>query len=144
MIFLQHLADDTGGLAERTVRLQPHLIHRVEDAAMHRLQTVAHVGQRATDDHAHRIIQIGAGHLIDDTNRFDDTKLHRFRNPSMWSMYGCGRGDQARIWRIPYSHARASMRKSTRMSTRTQSFYYTISHDPRRLASGIAAHSGEG
>ena len=33
---------------------------------MHRLQAVAHVGQRAADDHAHRVIEVGALHLVGD------------------------------------------------------------------------------
>ena len=47
------------------------LMRRIEDAAVHRLQPVAHVGQRAADDHAHRVIEIGALHLLDDGNRLD-------------------------------------------------------------------------
>ena len=31
---------------------------------MHRLQAVAHVGQRAADDDAHGVIQIGFAHLV--------------------------------------------------------------------------------
>ena len=35
-------------------------MHAEQDAAMHRLQAVANVGQRAADDHAHRVIEIRA------------------------------------------------------------------------------------
>jgi hypothetical protein len=38
--------------------------HRVQHAPVHRLQAVAYVGQRASDDHAHRVIQIGFAHLV--------------------------------------------------------------------------------
>ena len=31
---------------------------------MHRLEAVAHVGQRAADDHAHRVIEVRALHLV--------------------------------------------------------------------------------
>ena len=31
---------------------------------MHGLQPVAHIGQGAPDDHAHRVIQIGSAHLL--------------------------------------------------------------------------------
>src|SRR5690606_31741946 len=41
----------------------PPVIHRVDDAAVHRLETVAHVGQRAGDDHAHRVLDVAALHL---------------------------------------------------------------------------------
>ena len=33
---------------------------------MHRLQPVAHIGQRARHDHAHRVIEVGALHLLFD------------------------------------------------------------------------------
>ena len=49
----------------------PILLHRVEDAAMHGLQAVAHVGQRARYDHAHGVIEIGALHLVDERDGAD-------------------------------------------------------------------------
>ena len=42
-----HVADDLGALLVRPVRLHPGLVHPVEDAPVHGLQPVAHVGQRA-------------------------------------------------------------------------------------------------
>ena len=38
---------------------------------MHRLQPVAHVGQGARHDHAHRVIEIRAPHLLFDRDRRD-------------------------------------------------------------------------
>ena len=38
---------------------------------MHRLHAVAHVGQRPAHDHAHRVIEIGAAHLVGDRDRCD-------------------------------------------------------------------------
>ena len=43
---------------------RPMSLHGVQNAAMHRLQTVAHVGQRAPDDDRHRIVEIRALHLL--------------------------------------------------------------------------------
>ena len=43
---------------------QAHLLHGVQNAAMHRLQSVAHVGQRAANDHRHRIVEIRPPHLV--------------------------------------------------------------------------------
>ncbi len=43
---------------------EAHLLHRVENAAMHRLQSVANVGQRAADDDRHRIVEIRTAHLL--------------------------------------------------------------------------------
>ena len=45
------------------------LVHRIEDAAMHWLQPVAHIGQRTGDDHAHGVIEIRPLHLVDDRDR---------------------------------------------------------------------------
>src|SRR5574341_1193371 len=41
MVFAQHFADDTGALLIGLVRPQAHVIHGVQDAAMHRLEAVA-------------------------------------------------------------------------------------------------------
>ena len=43
VVVAHHVADDARGLARRPVRLQAGLVHRVEHAAVHRLQAVAHV-----------------------------------------------------------------------------------------------------
>src|SRR6185312_4942056 len=59
-----HLADDEGALPVRPVRLQPEVVHRVEHAPVDRLQPVADVGQRAPDDHAHRVVEIRGAHLL--------------------------------------------------------------------------------
>src|SRR5262249_7740853 len=40
------------------------LLHREQDAAMHGLQSVAHVRQGAPDDDAHRIVEIRLAHLV--------------------------------------------------------------------------------
>ena len=38
---------------------------------MDRLQPVPRIGQRAADDHAHRVIEIGTAHLVFDGDRGD-------------------------------------------------------------------------
>ena len=69
MVFTDDVADDARRLAVRLVPLVAVLVHRVEDAAVHRLEAVAGVGQRARHDHAHGVIEIGALHLLDDGDR---------------------------------------------------------------------------
>ena len=64
MILAQHFADDLGALHVLAVVQQSHVVHRVKNAAMHRLQAVAHVGQRAPDDDRHRIVEIRTPHLF--------------------------------------------------------------------------------
>ncbi len=71
MVFADHIADDARRFAVAAV---PHVavhLHRIEDAAMHRLQPVADIGQRAGHDHAHRVIEVGAPHLVFDRDRRD-------------------------------------------------------------------------
>src|SRR6266849_5843417 len=63
VILPHHLTDDARGLAERTIVAQPHLVHRVEDPALHRLEAVADVRERASDDDAHRVIEVRLAHL---------------------------------------------------------------------------------
>ena len=58
-----HLADDAGALGEGLVRAVAAVEHRVDHAAVHRLEAVAHLGQRTADDDAHRVVEVGALHL---------------------------------------------------------------------------------
>src|SRR6202044_2260700 len=50
---------------------EAELVHRVEHATMHGLQTVAHVRQRATHDHRHRVVEVRGAHLVLERARFD-------------------------------------------------------------------------
>ena len=44
----------------------PLLVHRVENAAMHRLEAVTRIRQRTRHDHAHGVIEVAALHLVRD------------------------------------------------------------------------------
>jgi hypothetical protein len=68
MVDTHGLADDLGALGVFLVVLQAHLAERVEDAAMNRLETIACIGERAPDDDAHRVVEIGAAHLLLDVD----------------------------------------------------------------------------
>ena len=67
--FADDLADRLRGLAVLLVGRVAGLVHRVEHAPVHRLEAVAHVGQRAPDDDAHRVVQVGLAHLVFDVDR---------------------------------------------------------------------------
>ena len=54
VVAAHHVADDLRALAVLGVGGQVLLPHRVEDAALHRLEAVAHVGQRARRDDRER------------------------------------------------------------------------------------------
>ena len=69
VIFAHHVADHARRLDVFLVGRVALLVHRIEDAAVHRLQAVAHVGQRARHDHAHGVIEIAALHLLGDRDR---------------------------------------------------------------------------
>ena len=71
MVFAHDFADDSSALASRAIGLEAHLLHGVENAAMHGLQSVAHVGEGATDDHRHRIVEIRPAHLLFDIYRLN-------------------------------------------------------------------------
>jgi hypothetical protein len=64
----EHVADDTRtlhrlGRAAGT-EAQAHALHRIQDAALHRLLPVAHIGQRAALDHAQGIFEVGAFSVV--------------------------------------------------------------------------------
>ena len=73
MVVRQHIPDNVGGFFVRTIRRHIGFIHRIEDAAMDRLETVAHIRQRTAGDDAHRIINEGFLHLIDNVAVFNGT-----------------------------------------------------------------------
>ena len=58
VVAAHHVADHLGALAVLGVGGQVLLPHRVEDAALDRLQAVAHVRQRARGDDRQRVVQV--------------------------------------------------------------------------------------
>ena len=85
VVFAHHVADDARRLRVFLVGRVPLLVHRVEDAPVHRLQPVAHVGQRARHDHAHGVIEVGALHLVRDGHGADVGGAAVFRRLSSFS-----------------------------------------------------------
>ena len=66
VVLAQHVAHHRRRLLVRPARHQAQLVHRVENPPVHRLQPVAHVGQRARDDDAHRVVDERLLHLLFD------------------------------------------------------------------------------
>ena len=66
VILAQHVADHRRRLLVGPPGHEPELVHRVQDAAVHRLEAVAHVGERAGDDDAHRVVDERLLHLLVD------------------------------------------------------------------------------
>ena len=63
-----HLADDAGALHVPAVGPQAHVVHRVEDPALHRLEAVAGVGQGAAVDDRVGVLQEAGAHLVADVD----------------------------------------------------------------------------
>ena len=64
MVFADHVTDDARGLEVRLVAVRAELGHREQHAAVHRLEAVADVRERAPHDHAHGVIEVAAAHLV--------------------------------------------------------------------------------
>ena len=60
MVFAEHVADGARRLHELGRGGEVQFGHRVDDAPLHRLQAVAHMGQGALADDVHGVVQIGA------------------------------------------------------------------------------------
>ena len=71
MIFFQQLTDHAGALYEPAIVHEAHVMHGVKNTAMHRLEAVANVGQRAADDHRHRVVEIRPPHLLFNVDRLN-------------------------------------------------------------------------
>jgi len=69
VILADHVADDARALLEGAVGIEPQQAHGVHQAAMHGLQSVAHVGQRARHDGRQRIGQIALLERLSELHR---------------------------------------------------------------------------
>jgi hypothetical protein len=69
VVVTHDVADDLGRLGVFLVELEAHLLHSIEDAAVHGLEAVADVGQGAADDDGHRVVEIRPAHLVFDIDR---------------------------------------------------------------------------
>ena len=66
VILTQHLADDTRGFLVGRVGADAHVVHGIQDAALHGLQAVACIRQGARDDDGHGVVEIRLLHLVID------------------------------------------------------------------------------
>ena len=64
VVLADDVADHAGGLLVRPVPVGAELVHRVENAPVHRLQAVPHVRQGTPHDDAHRVIEVGLPELL--------------------------------------------------------------------------------
>ena len=68
VVLTDHVADDAGRFLVRLVPVVAHVVHGEEAAPVHRLQPVAHVGERPADDDAHGVVHVGPLHLVFDVD----------------------------------------------------------------------------
>ena len=80
-----HVADDAGRLFGRGRRVQPKLAHREQQPAMHRLQPVAHVGQRTRHDGGEGVAEIPLA------ERLGQRLLQDFPRGALRGLHGAGR-----------------------------------------------------
>ena len=71
VVLTHHVADDAGALREAAVGPVAAVVHRVEHPAVHGLEPVAYVGQRAADDDRHRVVDVGPLHRGLQLDRLD-------------------------------------------------------------------------
>ncbi len=64
MELADHVADDAGAFLVAGGGIEAQLMHRMEDAAMHRLQPIAHIGQGARHDRRQRVGQIALAERV--------------------------------------------------------------------------------
>jgi hypothetical protein len=60
------IPDDAGTLAVGAVGLHPGVVHAEQHPPVHRLETVTDIGQGASHDHAHGVVEVGRAHLVRD------------------------------------------------------------------------------
>ena len=74
-------ADDVADRARRLLglrrRRQAQFAHRVDDAALHRLQPVADLRQRAIENDVHRIVEVGLLGVFLERLLFDAFEIQR-------------------------------------------------------------------
>ena len=60
VVFTQDFAHHARGFHRLGIGSQPHFLHGKQDAALHGLLAVAHIGQGAAFHHAHGVFEVGA------------------------------------------------------------------------------------
>ena len=71
VILTHDITYNAGGLAVGLVMGITLFVHRIQDAPVDWFQAITDIGQGATDDHAHGVIEIRILHFLFDGNRAD-------------------------------------------------------------------------
>ena len=68
MVIARSIAADLGAFVRLASGKQRQFVHRVKNTSLRRLQSVAHIGQRARNDHGHRVVEERVLDLIGDVD----------------------------------------------------------------------------
>ena len=79
VVLAKHVPDNAGTLAVGPIRGEPELLHRIQDSALHGLETIQGIGQGSTHDHAHRVFEVGTLHLLMQGDRLNALLSHSVR-----------------------------------------------------------------
>jgi hypothetical protein len=71
VVLADHVADHARRLLVGLVVVVAELTHGMQHAPVDGLESVAHVRQRPTDDHAHGVVEIRLAHLVFEVDRQD-------------------------------------------------------------------------
>ena len=119
MVVAGGVAADLGAFAVAAVGGEAEVVHGHQDAALYGLQAVAHVGQRARDDHAHRVVEIGLLHLGFDIDRQQYRLVCFVRHfPSLWLYFSVVAQHAAPLQTMPIVSPRIPARKLSPNRTR--------------------------
>src|SRR5262249_41790342 len=78
MVVARHVADDLGALPRPAVGVQVQVVvHRVQDAPLHRLEAVAHVGQCPGGDDRQGVVQVTVSGFVGKWGRLDSFRHER-------------------------------------------------------------------
>ena len=79
VVLAENIPDNPGAFPVRPIGGQTQFLHRVQDASLNRLEPIACIGQCPTHDHAHRVFEIGALHLLMQGDRLNALLSHPVR-----------------------------------------------------------------
>ena len=68
VVLTDHITHDTGRLLVRSVPVVVQLMHGEQDPAVNRLEAIARIGQGASHNHAHGVIEVTAPHFLFQTD----------------------------------------------------------------------------
>ena len=64
VVLTNHVTNDTSGLFIRLIPVVVQFVHGEQDTTVDGFQAISDVGQRASDNNAHRIIHVGLLELV--------------------------------------------------------------------------------